>query len=235
MRIFIEQSEQAVAQRAAGLIFENLANTDGPFGVATGSTPTPIYEQLSQLELSPSMKLFALDEYFQIDPNHPSSFRQTLIRELVRPCGFSEDNLHLPPASADESEIEKFEVLLNELGPVKIQLLGIGSNGHVAFNEPGSELESTTRKVKLHQTTIVDNQRHFQGEMPRFAVTQGIATIMRSEALLLVARGKHKAKALASMFGVGDLTPASHLAKHPNLIIVADSDAAALIESKSKS
>lgn len=235
MRIFIEQSEQAVAQRAAGLIFENLANTDGPFGVATGSTPTPIYEQLSQRELSPSMKLFALDEYFQIDPNHPSSFRQTLIRELVRPCGFSEDNLHLPPATADESEIEKFEVLLNELGPVKIQLLGIGSNGHVAFNEPGSELESTTRKVKLHQTTIVDNQRHFQGEMPRFAVTQGIATIMRSEALLLVARGKHKAKALASMFGVGDLTPASHLAKHPNLIIVADSDAAALIESNSKS
>lgn len=235
MRIFIEQSEQAVAQRAAGLIFENLANTDGPFGVATGSTPTPIYEQLSQLELSPSMKLFALDEYFQIDPNHPSSFRQTLIRELVRPCGFSEDNLHLPPATADESEIEKFEALLNELGPVKIQLLGIGSNGHVAFNEPGSELESTTRKVKLHQTTIVDNQRHFQGEMPRFAVTQGIATIMRSEALLLVARGKRKAKALASMFGVGDLTPASHLAKHPNLIIVADSDAAALIESKSNS
>ena len=229
MKLIIENSVEKVSKIASEKIVEALGDSSGPFGVATGSTPTPIYGHLSRAKLNPEMKLFALDEYFEIDPEHPSSFRQTLIRELVTPCGFSEQNLYMPPSNALKEDIQNFEQALHQLGPVKIQLLGIGTNGHVAFNEPGSPRDSRTRKVGLQQQTLSDNQKIFGGDVPTEAVTQGIGTIMSSEQLLLVATGEKKANAIGSMFGIGAPTPASFLASHENLTVVCDSAAASLV------
>lgn len=229
MKLIIEDYKQQVAEKAVEIITDSLEDSVGPFGVATGSTPTPIYKALCEKKLNPEMILFALDEYFQIDQNHPSSFRQTLIRELITPCGFSQSNLYMPPSKALPGEIDRFEKQLNDLGPIKIQLLGIGTNGHVAFNEPGSPRDSKTRMVTLQNQTIDDNKEIFGGEVPTQAITQGIATILNADQLLLVANGNKKAKAVASMFGVGAPTPASFLTAHNNLTVVCDSDAASLV------
>lgn len=229
MKLIIEDSEPELYRIATEIITDALGDSTGPFGVATGSTPTPIYELLRGKNLNPEMELFALDEYFEIDPEHPSSFRQTLIRELVDPCGFSRQNLHMPPANAKKNEIESFESRISHSGPISIQLLGVGTNGHVAFNEPGSSIDSTTRKVSLANQTLIDNKKIFTGEIPTQAVTQGIQTIMGAKSLLLVATGTRKAAAIASMFGVGKPTPASLLAQHTNITVVCDGSAASLI------
>ena len=230
MKIKVFENKSELARAAAGFISQTVANLGGPLGLATGSTTEPIYEILcGEFSLPKNLEMFALDEYFEIDPDHPSSFQDTLDRQVVSPCGLDKTNLHLPPSSGTESEIEDFESKLKLLGPVSLQILGIGRNAHIAFNEPGSEEDSITRKVKLSETTKQDNAKYFEGDMPEYAVTQGISTIMNAKKLLLVATGAAKAEAVASIFGEGKQNPASMLSKHDDLTLMLDSEAASRI------
>ncbi|MDR9444325.1 MAG: glucosamine-6-phosphate deaminase [Microbacteriaceae bacterium] len=229
MRVKVYESSLRLIEDASEILFRTTHETHGPLGVATGSTFEPIYKHfLANYEMPKDKTFVALDEYFRLEENHPSSFRQTLLRQLVIPAGLEPENLIMPPNTDNQILIDQFESMLQEIGPIELQLLGIGSNGHIAFNEPGSERESRTRKVKLSKETIAANSKHFEGQVPGYAITQGVQTIWQSKKILLVATGREKAKAIASLFGK-TLTPASYIADHPNLEIMVDSEAGALI------
>lgn len=229
MQVFVYQSNERLIESVSEILNQTIKETNGPIGLATGSTFEPVYKHfLANYELPGEIILVALDEYSGIPVDHPSSFRETLLRQLVIPAGLTEKNLLMPPATDNQEQLDAFESRLSAIGPLAIQLLGIGTNGHIAFNEPGSESNSRTRKVRLSEETIEANKKHFEGEMPSFAITQGIATIREARKLLLVATGISKAKALATMFAEPS-TPASHIADHPGLTLIVDTEAASLI------
>ncbi len=229
MELSVFQSQPQLVTEVGAEILKLLNGANGPFGVATGKTFEPIYEILAQKWKPASEQIIiGLDEYLELPDGHPSSFRETLLRELVIPVGLPAENLMMPPNTDSQELIDRFESDLNSLGPVDIQLLGIGTNGHIAFNEPGSDRESRTRKVQLSDETLVANSKDFEGSMPRFAITQGIATIMQAKKILLVATGKSKAIALKKMFEKNH-SPASFLLDHPDLKLVVDQEAASMI------
>ncbi len=227
MKILIYPSVAEHAEAAAEFIATTVSNHGGPLGLATGSTTEPVYKQLCrEYSLPKELEMFALDEYFQIEPDSPSSFRQTLVNQFVNPCGLEASNLFVPPASAVEDELVSFEANLKSKGPLSLQLLGIGRNAHIAFNEPGSDFNSKTRKVDLSETTKQDNAKFFDGEVPAYAVTQGIATIMQAERLLLLATGSSKANAIGSIFEKSSKTPAAMLREHRDVTLMLDAQAA---------
>jgi glucosamine-6-phosphate deaminase len=229
MKVLVYKNHLQLVTEVSAEILKLLDGANGPFGVATGATFEPIYKILAQKWKPVSGQLvIGLDEYLELPDGHPSSFRETLLRELVIPVGLQRENLMMPPNTDSQELIDQFEFELQSVGPVDLQLLGIGTNGHIAFNEPGSEKESRTRKVQLSEETLVANSKNFEGSMPRFAITQGIATIMQARKILLVATGKSKAIALKKMFEK-DHSPASYLLDHPDLKIFVDQEAASMI------
>jgi glucosamine-6-phosphate deaminase len=233
MRVVVIQEPSAFAEYAATIIEDALSDTATPtLGVATGNTPTDIYRQLaSRGSLAPSTEVFGLDEYQGIDSVHSSSFARYILDYVVQPCGLDSAALYLPPSSGTLEEIEDFEALHRQRSPLDIQILGVGRNGHIGFNEPGSSRDSTTRVVTLASETREDNRESFGGDVPETAITQGVATILRARKLLLVARGSSKAQAIAQLVRgeVSDLWPVTYLASHPGLIVLCDESAASLL------
>jgi len=208
-------------------------------GLATGSTPLPTYQELLRRHRAgtgPSydrVRCFTLDEYVGLPPGHPQTYRATIARELTDPLGIAADRVHGPDPSPDglPTAGERYEAALAAAGGVDLQVLGIGSDGHLAFNEPGSSLGSLTRIKTLREDTRRDNARFFGtvDEVPRHVLTQGLGTIQRARHLLLLATGEAKADALAAAVE-GPLTaqcPASVLQLHPHVSVLADEPAAA--------
>lgn len=195
------------------------------FGFATGNTPLSIYEELSKhgpLECAAS---FSLDEYLGLQAEDPRSFawyiRNRVEPALQMPGGF----IHVPTGNAADphSECERFENLIKD-NPIDLQLLGTGRNGHIAFNEPGSLPDSLTRVVELAEMTRTHNGTDFDGLAPKWAITQGVATILRAKKILLVATGAAKAEPLAKLLAgqVDENWPITYLIDHPNLVVLAD-------------
>ena len=210
-------------------------------GLATGSTPLPTYRELIRRHdrgAGPSydrVQCFTLDEYVGLPPGHPESYRATIARELTDPLGVPAERVHGPdPAEAHlASAGDRYEAELTAAGGVDVQLLGIGSDGHLAFNEPGSSLGSLTRIKTLTERTRQDNARFFGSidEVPRHVLTQGLGTILRARHLLLLATGAGKAAALAAAVE-GPLSascPASVLQLHPHVSVLVDPPAAAAL------
>lgn len=200
-------------------------------GVATGSSPTPVYSSLAALkhQIDPTrISAVALDEYVGLAPQHPESYRNVLIREFCEPLDIPHRNLHIP--WVDPHPIRSFEDEIEELGGVDIQLLGIGTNGHIAFNEPGADDSSITRIQPLAPQTRLDNARFFAhpDDVPSECVTQGISTILKAREIHLLAFGKSKAQAVAQMLSgpIDASVPASFLRKHPDVTVYVDTDAA---------
>lgn len=213
-------------------------------GLATGSTPLPTYEELVRRHRSgtgPSygeVRCFTLDEYVGLPPGHPESYRATIARELTDPLGIAPERVHGPDPSPDglPTAGARYEEELAAAGGVDLQVLGIGSDGHLAFNEPGSSLGSLTRIKTLTEETRRDNARFFGSvdEVPRHVLTQGLGTILRARHLLLLATGAGKAAALAAAVE-GPLTaqcPASVLQLHPHVSVLADDAAASGLASR---
>ena len=203
-------------------------------GVATGSTPLTTYRTLAQLQQSSPLPLaelsaFALDEYLGLPAGHPESYRAVIDREVVDAIGLGRDRVHLPEVDA----AERFEGLIGEAGGIDLQLLGIGTTGHIGFNEPGSPLDSRTRIVELTEQTRVDNARFFSSldEVPTHAVTQGIGTILEARKLVMIAFGEHKAPAIAGALEgeVHPGMPASALQLHDDALFVLDEAAASAL------
>ena len=233
-RIHVLDDPTAQGELVAALVADALARRpDAVLGVATGSSPLPVYTALAGRAGPAPAHLVALDEYVGLPSGHPQSYRATILREVAGPLGVPAGRVHVPDGSLPDltAAAADFEDTIAALGGVDVQLLGIGSNGHLAFNEPGSALTSRTRAVDLTARTREDNARFFGGtvdDVPRRALTQGIATLLQARSLVLVARGAAKASAVrAALLGPIDAAcPASALRRHPCVTLVLDIAAA---------
>ncbi|MDT3438200.1 glucosamine-6-phosphate deaminase [Pseudofrankia sp. BMG5.37] len=211
-------------------------------GLATGSSPLPAYQELIRRRRAgagPSygeVTCFNLDEYVGLPPDHEQSYRATIARELTDGLGIDPARVHGPDPGEDglATAGERYEELILKVGGVDVQLLGIGSDGHLAFNEPGSSLASRTRMKTLTARTRADNARFFGSldQVPRHVLTQGLGTILRARHLLLVATGAGKAEAIAAAVEgpVSASCPASVLQLHPHATVLLDEAAASGLE-----
>jgi glucosamine-6-phosphate deaminase len=211
---------------------------DALLGVATGSTPLPIYTALAarvragQMDASRA-RICQLDEYVGLPAGHPESYRSTVLREVVEPLGLGESSFMGPDGNADDitAACAAYDQGLADAGGVDLQLLGIGTDGHIGFNEPCSSLASRTRIKTLTQQTRIDNARFFDDDIdqvPHHVITQGIGTILDARHLVLLATGAGKADAVAATVEgpVSALVPASALQLHPHATVVVDEAAA---------
>lgn len=234
--VLIVADRDAAGELAARVVWQYVDAADAPvLGVATGSTPEPLYRELARTrgdrDLS-GLTAFALDEYVGLPEGHPESYREVLRREVVEPLGLDPSQVHVPPADPEglADAGERYEAAIAAAGGVGLQILGIGTDGHVGFNEPGSSLASRTRMKTLTEQTRRDNARFFASvdEVPRHCVTQGIGTIREARHLLLLAFGEGKAPALAAALEgpVSASVPGSALQLHPHVTVIADEAAA---------
>lgn len=242
MEIIICDSKEQAGHYAASLIAmvterNNRQGRSTVWGVATGSSPESTYRYLAQrvkngLDIK-RVSAFALDEYVGLDPAHPQSYRSVINQKIVDGIGLSASAVHVLDGMATDLEAEcaHYEARIRAAGGVDVQLLGIGANGHIAFNEPGSSLGSRTRIKTLAPKTVADNARFFDGDttqVPVHCLTQGIGTIMEAGKIILVADGLNKATAIAGM-AEGPITtfcPGSILQMHPDVTVVVDEAAA---------
>lgn len=204
-------------------------------GLATGKTMIGVYQslirQLAAMSLCPvaHVSTFNLDEYWQVPPNHPGSFQYFMHRYLFTDLPPFLEQIHFLRGDAEKAEDEcrRFDTLLSQ-EPVDTQLLGIGVNGHIGFNEPGTSFSSRTRKVQLSPSTIKRNALEFPGVMPKAALSVGIANIMEANNVILVACGEDKSHVLSQALcgSVREECPASILQTHPKVTVIVDKMAA---------
>lgn len=211
------------------------AQPDAVIGLATGSSPLSLYAAWAELARErgldqSAVRGFALDEYAGIDPEHPESYHSVITKTVVEPVGLEPSLIAVPSAEATEEAATAYEEAITAAGGVDVQILGIGRNGHLGFNEPGSPLDSRTRRVSLTAETIADNARFFDSaaDVPTEAITQGLGTIMDARKLVIVAVGEAKAAAVAAAIE-GPVTPdvpASLAQRHANVVYAIDRAAA---------
>ncbi|MBF0840311.1 MULTISPECIES: glucosamine-6-phosphate deaminase [Mammaliicoccus] len=219
------------------LLKQIITDNKSVLGLATGGTMVGVYEQLvnlikiNKLDLS-NITTFNLDEYIGIDSNHPESY-YTYMHDILfnHLSSWNEEKIHLPHGSANDlnSEVERYENLIDKEGPMDIQILGIGENGHIGFNEPGTSFDSLTSVVDLTESTIEANSRYFETkeEVPKQAISMGIQSILKAKRIILLAFGPKKAEAIQKLLS-GEITtdlPASALYNHPNVEIIVDNSA----------
>ena len=206
-------------------------------GLATGSSPLAIYAELAAAVRDGSLDAsrvsgFALDEYVGIPEQHPESYAAVLRREVTEPLGRDPSRVHVPDGRASDLEAacQAYEAAIRDAGGIDLQILGIGANGHIGFNEPTSSFGSRTRIKTLAPRTRADNARFFASpdEVPMHCLTQGLGTIMDAREVVLVAQGSQKAAAVAAAIEgpVSSMCPASILQFHPEATVIIDEDAA---------
>lgn len=234
MHIIKVRNDRELSDIASDFLLEEIKrNPKVVLGLATGSTPKGTYRKLiekikkEQLDVS-QLTTINLDEYVGLSADHPSSYHAYMKEHLFEPLGLSPSQTHIPKGDAPdlEAETKRFERLIETFGGIDFQLLGIGENGHIGFNEPGTPFDSRTQVVQLKPSTIEVNSRFFANkeEMPRRALTLGIATIMESRRILLLACGERKQPAMKRLIEgpVHEQFPASVLKKHPHFTLIAD-------------
>lgn len=240
MNVIVVENYQQIGQLGAQIIAGVIKNNpNAVLGLATGTSPIGIYQNLVEMcqkgEISfANVKTVNLDEYVGLDGTHPQSYRYFMNDNLFNHVDIDKANTFVPNGVAEnlQEECTRYTTLVNNLVQ-DIQLLGIGSNGHIAFNEPGTPFDSTTHVVNLTENTIKDNSRLFEdiSQVPTKALTMGIANIMNAKRILIVANGKNKAQAVYDMVKgqVNTTCPASVLQKHPDVTVIVDKDAASLL------
>ncbi len=230
-----------VAERA-GVVVDSVAELlrrkpSAVLGLATGSSPLPVYDELAARCAAGELSLaqasaFLLDEYLGLPAGHPQSYREVIQRELVARVDLDASRVHAPDGAAADvaAACTAYERTIEEAGGVDLQLLGIGTDGHLAFNEPGSSLASRTRVKTLTAQTRSDNARFFDDaeQVPRHVITQGLGTIRAARHLVLLASGEGKAAAVAAAVEgpVSASCPASVLQLHPHVTVLVDPAAA---------
>ena len=235
-----EQASKIAAEMVAQLVREKPHCT---IGFATGSSPLQLYSELIRMHREEGLDFsgittFNLDEYVGLAPNHPQSYHHFMHENLFSHINVSPENINIPDGrSLDfKSFCENYESRIVEAGGIDLQILGIGSDGHVAFNEPGSSLGSRTRLKTLASETVRDNARFFESEedVPRLSITMGVGTILESRQCMLLAFGESKGKAIRDAIE-GPVTAqvtASALQMHRDVIVILDQDAGSLLERK---
>lgn len=234
MEIIIQQDSDQAAEVGARIIRKLLAEKpDAVLGMATGSTPVSMYRKLIEMKLDWSqVTTFNLDEYIGLPVDHEQSYHSFMWKNLFSHINIKPENVHIPDGNA--ADVPRFcadyEAAIVAAGGIDLQVLGIGSDGHIGFNEPTSSLASRTRIKTLTERTVQDNARFFASadEVPRHVITMGIGTIMEARCNLLLAFGENKAEAIAGAVE-GPITannPASILQMHPSVKVCLDEAAA---------
>lgn len=228
----------ATGSVAAGILAAVIrSKPDAVLGVATGGSPLPVYAALSEHRLDMSqIRAFALDEYVGLPAGHPESYAEVVRREVTERLGLDPAKVAVPDGSNPDpgQAAAAYDAAIAGAGGIDVQILGIGHNGHLAFNEPGSALDSRTRVENLTERTRRANARYFSSasDVPLRCITQGLGTILEARHLLLVVNGADKAGILAAALH-GPVTadcPASVLQLHPHVTVVADEAASAQLE-----
>jgi len=233
MNVIVVNNFNRMSEEAAKLLVAQVRTKPGSvLGLATGSTPLGVYKLLAEYHQAgvdfSRVITFNLDEYIGLAPDHPQSFRYYMEENLFSKINIKQENTHVPSGIAPdlEAECRRYEEAIRQAGGIDLQLLGIGSNGHIGFNEPGTPFDSTTQIVDLTESTIRDNSRFFDSpdEVPTQAVSMGIKSIMQAKSIVLIASGGSKADAVcAAVHGpVTPEVPASVLQLHPSVTIVVD-------------
>lgn len=236
-------TEQEIVQKAAQQCVKLLLNKpDAVLGGATGSTPIGLYAQLVKLHKEgvisfKDVKIFNLDEYVGLDELHEQSYHYFMKDKLFNHVDIDINNTYIPDGM-DTSRAEAYDDAIKAAGGIDLQLLGIGLDGHIGFDEPGTPIDSITRVVELNESTRKANARFFKSldEVPTHAVSMGIKTIMNARSILMMVIGKHKAE-IAKAFIEGPVTedvPASILQLHPDVTVYLDTEAASLLSGQSE-
>lgn len=242
MRVIITGDYDEMSKTAASITAKEIKK--GPqsvIGLATGSTPLGTYRELIRLHREEGLdfsgvRTFNLDEYFRLPPDHPQSYHTFMSENFFNHVNVKLENVSIPDGMT--TDVEKFcanyERRIKEAGGIDLQLLGIGRDGHIGFNEPGSSLGSRTRLKTLTEETVRDNARFFGGEekVPRLAITMGIGTILEAKRLLMLASGAEKAGAVERAIEgpVSSQVTASVLQLHPQVTVVMDERASRLLK-----
>ena len=240
MEIYIEKNYNALSKRAADIISSFLKQKPTAIlGLPTGSTPQKLYamlaEKCSNKEISfKKVKTFNLDEYSGLPSDNRQSYHYYMKKNLFSKIDIDEKNTFFP--NDFKPDYKKYDKEIKESGGIDLQILGIGRDGHIGFNEPGSKFSSKTREIFLAKPTIDDNARFFSSkkDVPKKAVTMGISTIMQAKRIVLIVSGNKKTKIIFdALYGrVSTKVPASILQRHKNVIVILDEEAAQKIIKK---
>lgn len=241
MRIIITDTYEKMGMEAANIVAGQVyLKPDSVLGLATGSTPVSMYQRLAAVHKSVGLDFsgvttFNLDEYIGMGPDNPQSYHYFMQENFFRHINIRQENVFIPDGMAEDmaAEGERYERLIAAKGGIDLQVLGIGQNAHIGFNEPDVKFAATTHKVELDEETIQANSRFFKSasEVPRYAISMGIKTIMMAEHVILLANGRNKAEAVYKAV-CGDVTPeapASILQLHRDVAVIVDKEAAALL------
>lgn len=234
MEIIIVKDNIEGGKKAFELIKEGMDQGAKVLGLATGSTPVSLYHEMIQSDVDFSdMTSLNLDEYVGLAPTDPQSYHYFMEEQLFSKKPFKETFVPNGMAKDANQECERYDQII-EKHPIDIQVLGIGSNAHIGFNEPGTSFDLTTHKVELVPSTIEANKRFFDNaeDVPRLAYSMGIKSIMQSEKIILMAYGETKAEAIKKAVEgpVTEEVPASILQNHKNVIMIVDEAAAKLMQ-----
>ncbi|AHI54161.1 glucosamine-6-phosphate deaminase [Spiroplasma sabaudiense Ar-1343] len=238
MKVIKVLNEKEVGKVAGDLILSAIqSNSSSILGLATGSTPESTYEYLiedfkkNKTDWS-KVKTFNLDEYVGLSPDHKKSYRYFMNDKLFHKINIDIKNTHVPDGLKIENP-EDYDKLISKNGGIDLQLLGIGTNGHIGFNEPGTSFDSLTSVVDLTAETIEVNSRFFESalEVPKKAVSMGLTSIMNARKIVLIAIGKNKAEAIKQLIN-GNISinwPCTILQNHKDVTVIIDEEAASLI------
>lgn len=238
MEVYIKDTYEELSESAALLVAQTLQfKQDAVLGLATGSTPLGVYRELIRMHDEDALDFlqvttFNLDEYLGLPDTHPQSYHYFMQENLFKHINVLRARTHVPSGVAEDvgAYCKQYEQQIRDAGGIDLQILGIGSDGHIAFNEPGSPLDSRTRVGQLTQQTIQDNSRFFDRieDVPTQAITMGVGTILEARKIVLLATGASKADAVAAAIEgpVSSACTASALQTHPDATILLDHDAA---------
>lgn len=241
MRIIVEENYDKMSKKAALLVASQVRlKPKSVLGLATGSTPKGMYQRLIEMYKKDEIDFsqittFNLDEYYGLKPENEQSYHYYMYHNFFKHINIKKENYNLLDGTTDEvaKECRQYDEKIKKAGEIDLQILGIGPNGHIGFNEPGENLNVTTHLVNLTEATIEANSRFFESkeEVPKKALTMGIATILKSQRIILLASGKNKAKAIKKTVDNNLTTrvPASLLQTHPEVTLIIDEAAASLI------
>jgi len=239
VRVIAVKSKEEMGKEASAIIAAGMRQKPHyVLGLATGSTPIPLYDELVRLQKDEGLDFsttitFNLDEYIGLSPTHDQSYRHFMNEKLFRRVNINLKSTHVPDGLAEDIEAHcaAYEAMIDDVAGIDCQVLGIGVNGHIGFNEPGSSLASRTRAVDLTEETIRANSRFFKSadEVPKRAISMGIGTVLEADKILVLASDAGKAKAVTAALE-GPVTikvPASALQLHPDVTFILTQDAAA--------
>ena len=239
IKVIVVKNYEELSNKAYDVMKQTLLNENAVLGLATGSSPIGLYKNMIEDYKNSNVSYknivtFNLDEYANLDKNHSQSYYTFMHDNLFKHIDINLDNVHIPSGNGDlETNCLNYDKQMEKYN-IDIQVLGIGSNGHIGFNEPFTPFDSVTHVVKLKESTRKDNARFFEPlneEVPTHACTMGISSIMKSKQILLIASGEKKAQAINNMINgpIDESCPASILQQHDNVVVIIDEKAASLL------